>query len=560
MDGSTTLVTALYDIGRDNLKGKNAHRSFTKYLNWFKNLLLINVPMVIFIPKNLYPYILEHRPPNYLTKIIIREFEDLNAYKYHDRIQSTIDKMVNEPNSDGTIPSYFSECPEFITAKYEVIIYSKFDFLHEVANDNPHNTNYFIWLDAGTFYQETPFNYKLPWPDPYKIQILGDKFLVSDYKFNVNNMSPLKDKKSYLRLNNNEICAFILGGTIKAINKIHTQFWDEVDNAINMGVINNEQHILQLMVLERPHDYYIWYRTRYQYPKLSIPLRDRMIPCELALGTFIKENYPINNNIKVLTVATKEISKMTYERWETTAIHFGYNYEILGREESWKGFGTKFKLYYKKLKTVTEPYTVLTDCTDLFFCGSSQELFDKFIRLNKDIIVGGEPEVWYRNGKQKIELLQSYFNKIKQSSQVYPNSGFIMGKTNILRNFLELYLDYKDDQAACFDAMYEDKAPITIDYNTTLVANIPGYKNQSEVLSNFTFDTNLKRYKNIKTGELPVIFHFPGNNKFVMQEFYIISQPDLAVESQSSNTQSGWVFLGIIFILFIILMIIYLSR
>jgi hypothetical protein len=468
--------------------------------------------------------------------------------------------MIKEPNSDGKIPSYFAECPEFITAKYETIIYSKFDLLQEVAADNPYNTDYFIWLDAGTFYQEPPFDYTISWPDPYKIKILGDKFLVSDHSFNVNNTSPLKDKRSYLRLNRNEICAYILGGTKTAIDRIHTQFWNEVDMALNMGVINNEQHILQLMVLEHPEYYYIWYRTRYQYPKLSVPLRDRMIPCELAIGTFMGENYGINPNIKLLTVATKEINKSSYEKWELTANHYGYNYEIIGRNDSWRGFGTKLKLYNQKLQNVTEPYTVLTDCTDLFFCGSSTELYDKFIQSGKDLIIGGELELYYPGGKHNKDHIRTHFESIKESPQAYPNSGFIMGKTENVRKLMEINQEYIDDQAACFDTIYENKLPLVIDYKTSLIGNIPNYKeNTYKAVGYFEFDPKLKRYKNVTNGETPVVLHFPGKNWHVMQEFYNISQSELTTDQSDTNTATGWIFIAIVIILIVIIIIAYLT-
>jgi len=552
---STTLVTALYDIGRENLTGKNAHRSFAKYLNWFKHVLWMNVPMVIFIPENLRSYVLEHRPPNYPTRIVIRRFEDLDAYKYHDRIQSTIDTMVQEPNSNGIIPAHFSESPEFITAKYETIIFSKFDFLKEVSSTNPFNTEYFIWLDAGTFYQEPPFNYKLPWPDPYKMKILGDKFLVSDFNFNVQDQSPMKDEKAYLRLNRNEICAFVLGGNKIAIDTVHTKFWKKVDSALSMGVINNEQHFLQLMAIYDPEDYYIWYRTRYQYPNLPVPLRDRMIPAELAQGTFIGEKYPINRNVKVLTVATREIAQRSYNKWETSAKYYGYDYEVLGRDHKWDGYGTKIRVYHEALKRITASHVALTDCTDLFFCGSSNELYDKFIATGKDIIVGGEIKIYYPGGKHHINIMKNHFTSIKESAQAFPNSGFIMGKTSEVLRLMELHIDYADDQGACFDTIYENKAPLVIDYKTHLIGNVPNYRSENNLsVSYFEYDAVLHRYKNRTHNTTPVVLHFPGKNWQIMQEFYSNSQFDLTNQN-NTGFNAGWIFIGIIIVIifFIIL-------
>lgn len=558
---SATVVTALYNIGRDNLSGQHAHRSFTKYLNWFKHLLSLNAPMVIFIPQELHAYIREHRPAEYATKVVIRQFEELDAYEYHDRIQATIDSMVKEPNKNGGIPRYFSECPEFITAKYETIIYSKFDFLKEVADENPHNTDYFIWLDAGTFYDPLPFDCKLPWPDPYKIQLLQDKFLLANLAFNPNDKSPLDDKRNYLRQHRNEICAYILGGSKVAIDNVYDNFWNQVDDALNMGVINNEQHILQLLALERPEDYHIWYRTQYQYFKLPIPLRERMIPVELAVGTDMREQYGIENRVKLLTLATREIASTAFRAWETTARHYGYNYEIIGRNDSWKGFGTKIRAFYNRLQNVTEPYTILTDCTDLFFCGSAVEAYDKFTKLDSEVIVGGEMIAHYPGNTHDKKELQSFFEEIRESAQAFPNSGFIMGKTQALKELMELHLNYKDDQVPCFDTIYEDKYPLDIDYQTQLIGNVPNYKQSIErAINYFEFDDKMGRYRNAHSKEYPVAFHFPGSNWGAMQMFYTRGLPLVVIQStddDSSSSSAGWVFVIILVIVALLTLALY---
>ena len=554
MNPSTTLITALYDIGRDKLTGKNAYRPFTKYLNWFKHVLAINVPMVIFIPEELSSYVSEHRASDYSTKIIIRKFEELAAYRYHDRMQATINTMKKEH-----AVSYFKECPEFITAKYETIIFSKFDFLKEVSSENPFNTEYFIWLDAGTFYQEPPFNCKLEWPDPYKIRVLGNKFLISDYNFDIQDKTPLSDKKSYLRLNRNEICAFILGGTKIAIDRVHEQFWNEVNLALNMGVINNEQHFLQLMALEHPEYYYPWYRTRYQYPSLPVPLLDRMIPVELAVGTFMREDYAINKNVKLLTIATREIPDQLYSKWKSTAKHYGYDYEILGRDQPWRGWNTKVRLFHDRLQTVDAPYVALTDSTDVFFCGCSDELYDKIVAQNKNLIMGGELQMYYPGGKHDRTKIEKFFESIKESPQLYPNAGFIMGKTEEVRKLMGLHLEYSDDQTACFDTIYEGKLPLYIDYNTEIIANVANYRDDpTKSTKYFEYDTNIGRYKNVTTNTVPVVFHFPGKFE-VIHDFYLRSQAGLEnITNSNSNSNSNYV-LGLIIVLIILASIVIFS-
>ena len=387
---------------------------------------------------------------------------------------------------------------------------------------------------------------------------MGDKFLVADHSLNINDKTPLLDTRSFLKKNLNQIIAFIMGGTRVCIDRVHKLFWEQVNEALNMGVINNEQNLLHLMILRQPDLYHVWYKTKYQYPRLSGPLVDRMAPVELARWTFFGENYPINENIKLLTIATKNVGPDAYRKWETTAKHFGYNYELLGRDENWGGWSTKTRLFYERLKTVTQPYTALTDCTDLFICGSSSELYDTFISLNTDLIIGGELKLWYHQGKYKRDTIEEYFKSIRKSPQAFPNAGFVMGKTEKLLHLMELHLDYKDDQAASIDTIYENKNPLSIDYHTSVIGNVPNYHTSNhESIGYFEFDPIFKRYKNKISSQLPIFIHFPGRNKACMEDFYLTFQQDNFIDSQQSTSTPISVPITIIVIMVILIIVLY---
>ncbi len=466
---TTTLVTALYDIGREKLSGKYAYRSFDKYRSWFKYLLSINVPKIIHIDAKLLSYVQEYNLYPDISTIIIKPFEELEAYVlYHDRIQQTIDNMRNEYQ---VLPDHYVHCPEFITAKYPVCIFSKFDFLKMASETNPYNSDYFIWLDAGTFYQEPPFDVTLNWPDPYKIRLLQDKFLVPNINFDPKR--PIPDKIAYLKTNTNEVCAYMLGGTKLAITTIHRLFWEKVEWALANNVINNEQHILQLMIREDPDRYFLWHNTRGDYPQLTLPLADRMIPYELSLGTKMSYNYLLDPRISLYAVSTIEVAPHTYSRWLKTATYYGFNHKIMCTNETWKGFQVKIQGLYRALQECKTPYVVLTDTSDVYFQGSSSELCDKFIAMKSEIVVGGEQVMYYPIEKHDHDTVNTYFLNIAQGPQCFPNTGFIMGKTEIVKKLFESNLGYNDDQAACIDAIFEGRQIIDIDYRTELIGNVP---------------------------------------------------------------------------------------
>lgn len=553
---STTIVTALYDIGRADLQGKYAHRSFDKYLSWFHDVLSMNAPMFIVIPQSLYSYVTEHRNSGYPTKIVIREFADLEAYqRYYQRMQDTIDYMRKHHHR-----SAYNDCPEFITANYEVMIYSKFNFMYEAANENPFNTKYFIWLDAGIFRSALPFDSKLPWPNPEKIEILEDRFLIANEILDVENKQPLEDKAGYLRENHNQISAHIMGGTQHAINTVHHDFWVAVDDALASNVINNEQHILSLMILEDPEKYFLWKPTGGKYPQYPQPMRDRMIPYELALATPLSYDYPIHPNIRVISTATREIRPEQYQKWLNSVRHYGYRYSLVGRDVKWDGFNSKIRCALRELDNVTEEYCMVTDCTDLFFVASSTETHDKLCKLDKQhsgaIFVGGEMYLHYKGDKSK-DIITEDLKQLGESKQCYPNSGCVMGRTSAVRDFFRSYQDYADDQAACIDNIVDHRMPMIVDYHTEIIGNVPNYAARHVYSENyFSYDSTIGRYYNKISGEYPVVFHFPGQYFGIMNTYYH-DQKMLPKDMSTGAPLSGFFWLTIIIIIAIVLVAAY---
>src|ERR1700688_303156 len=106
MDGSTTIVTKLYDL-------KHIHR--------FKRVLSIKCPMSIWISPNMKHEIHKYRPHDFQTNIIIQEFED-----------------------------------------------TEIKLLYQASIQNLYNSKYFIYLDHNAFGKETILDPMVAWPDPYK--------------------------------------------------------------------------------------------------------------------------------------------------------------------------------------------------------------------------------------------------------------------------------------------------------------------------------------------------------------------------------------------------------
>jgi hypothetical protein len=386
------------------------------------------------------------------------------------------------------------------------------------------------------------------------MKLFENQFLIPNHSFNKSDKNALNNVYDYLKSNQNEICAYMLGGTKAIVDIIHKKFWKEVKNALDLGVINNEQHLLQVMIMREPQYYYLYHRTTQSGKNKLVPTNDRMIPYELSIGGMFSVKYKLEPNLKLLTVATKEVTDAQFSYLKDSAEQLGYNYKILGRLEPWKGFNTKITEYYNELQNTTEVVSVLIDSTDVFMAGSATELYEKFIEMNKPLLVGGEIRPWYPGGKYDKTVVSDFFNNIKESEQCYPNSGFIIGYTNDLLNLMRLHLPHEDDQVACFDTIIENRAPLSIDYKTNLIGNIPYYQNCPLADSYFVFDTIAHRYKNVHNNTYPCIFHFPGKNYGSMKEFYR-KLNTYSVTTDAYNTSTQWQPFIVVVISFIILLI-----
>lgn len=170
---SVTFVTALYDIGRGNIDGRDIYT----YKNWLiKTLQTIIDPFILFLDSSFgwKEELLEIRRDIGPIKIIETPLEEIPMWKYKDRIQNILEnpdfKRIQKHPNDITNKTPF----------YCMIQYSKFGFVESAIQENPFCTEYFSWIDAGfsRFYDTTKL-YKFHTPsgihsfhidvDPYRL-------------------------------------------------------------------------------------------------------------------------------------------------------------------------------------------------------------------------------------------------------------------------------------------------------------------------------------------------------------------------------------------------------
>lgn len=243
---STTVITALYDIGRDKFDGD---RTTEDYLHWFGKTLALNVPMVVFVEEKFKDFVSQHRDMT-KTKIIVKPLDKVPYFKY----KAKMDEILK--TEDYKTKMYDTNRIECKTSLYSITVYSKFEWLRYAALKNYFDTQYFFWLDAGgsRFFDE--LDPSVPWPQDYSL-LKKDKLNIQG---NYNTVRWVKQKLPYHIYENNSILATgLFGGTSEICQKIADRVNKEFEKYLEKNVFNNEQILLGNFLLEdhKPFNVYI---------------------------------------------------------------------------------------------------------------------------------------------------------------------------------------------------------------------------------------------------------------------------------------------------------------
>jgi len=102
----------------------------------------------------------------------------------------------------------------------------------------------------------------------------------------------------------------------------------------------------------------------------------------------------------------------------------------------------KIQEIYFTLCSQDFPYFLITDTTDVFFTDCASRLLADFKEMNKSVVIGAEPEFFYRHGKYPQDVVKQYFSSICPPSQFhkFPNGGMLIGKRKKLTIIVRITL------------------------------------------------------------------------------------------------------------------------
>jgi len=240
----TTVVTALFDIGRD--KWEHHGMSQDMYLWWYKNTLSLNSNHIIYTDDVYYDRIVKFLREFGMSRNVIiykKKLEELPAYQLYYK---DVSELMASPEFQ---PKIHFKVPEMLYPLYNIIMFNKIFFLKEAAEKNPFCSEYFIWADAGGLREDVK-NYRgAIWPNEEKMDSLDkNKILVFCHHPKISILVREHHALSQMR--------FIQGTAFYLTPHLIQPFIELIDKNVRESVagryIGSDEKIFDFCYLDRP--------------------------------------------------------------------------------------------------------------------------------------------------------------------------------------------------------------------------------------------------------------------------------------------------------------------
>ena len=132
MEPTITIVTACFDVNFGDGQ-------------WIQKILQLNCNLYVVTEEKHRDFLLQNRPQQYPMEIKVIDFKDSHYYKYYDRIKQILDSdyyknKIENPTRD--------EC---VSPEYNILQYSKYNYMNMAAEANPFQSIMFFWLSPSSY-------------------------------------------------------------------------------------------------------------------------------------------------------------------------------------------------------------------------------------------------------------------------------------------------------------------------------------------------------------------------------------------------------------------------
>ena len=243
INDNLTLVTALFDIGRSDIDA-GFSRSFEHYLECFKKLLAVDLPMVVFCDEAVADFVRNNRDMN-ITRIVIKTLDDIRAFPFYNQVQNIRNNETWKNRSGWIVGS-----PQSSLELYNPLVMSKQFYLNDASIFNFFDTKYFAWIDAGLA-NTVPLDSYLTKTNIIKLLPKMDKmlYLAFPYDGTVEVHGFEKNAMNQYATANTEyvVRGGFFGGTREYISDINDLYYNMLNDTLNSGLMGTEESIFTIL-------------------------------------------------------------------------------------------------------------------------------------------------------------------------------------------------------------------------------------------------------------------------------------------------------------------------
>ena len=245
-----TVVTGLWDIGRDKLKD-GWSRNYEHYLEKLDQLLKADFNLIIFGDSELEKFVFERRKP-FNTQFILRDINWIKNMPFFSKIQ----EIRNTP-AWYEQAGWLKESTQAKLELYNPLVMSKVFLLNDAKILDKFDSEYLFWLDAGItntvhygYFTHDKVLEKLP-------DVIDKKFLFVSFPYPAGGEIHGFDRQKMNELAQTEnveyVCrAGFFGGPKNLISDINGIYYGLLRDTLDQGYMGTEESIFTLMTHIHP--------------------------------------------------------------------------------------------------------------------------------------------------------------------------------------------------------------------------------------------------------------------------------------------------------------------
>lgn len=430
---SVTLVTGLWDLGRDKLS-EGWSRSFDDhYLKKFDDLLKIKSNIIIFGDSNLEKFVWERRE-SHNTQFIKRELDWFINNEFYNKIQN-IRTNPDWYNQAG----WLSESTQAKLEMYNPLVMSKIFLLNDAKILDKFNSEKLFWIDAGIS-NTVHIGYFTHDNVLEKIEKKINKFLFVCFPYNANTEI---HGFSYPKINEwaeNDVKLVgrggFFGGTKESIGEINSIYYNLLNETLTQKYMGTEESLFSIMV--------------YKYPKLVDYFE---IEENGLLGTFFEnaknENLVIKNKLPKNLINDLDINKTSLyvigfnspKQLETLITSMlSYDSDFLNKPKKYLLNNSTNHDTDKQYEKLCEEHNfeIIWPNENLGICGGRQFIAEHFEKSDSDYMFFFEDDMFFY--PKESEVCKNGFNRYvknlyQKSLSIIKNYNFDFLKLNYTEFF-----------------------------------------------------------------------------------------------------------------------------